>query len=432
MLINLPTEIILNIIDNFNDCRDVLALYCYDKYTQFIIDNHVNHIVAKLINNNIPHYYQMAQILKSCYRFKYNNIKDLHFIVIFVFENSKNDIIKNSNDFIKYRLNNNKIDNYYILRVFQKFTHNEALKTVHHLKINQIFNMVNLTKKGYNVNDAFEAAKTLNKEGIDKMLLIMQRGLNILNSIRVVDSFDDTGIEKVFELIKKNIPVENAIDAVEDLNDELIEVMLYLFRNGVDADTARCAASVFINEAKQNQLIYLINKGVEKDLVLDIIEHFDEEQITAIKDLMNIGVNCDIACNLIQLSDKSQLLSSDGCINRIMNLYKKGLDNHKLNHLINEFTEEQINKFSDLMNKNINYSIAIDAIEMFDESQTNKLIHLVNNNNISSETAFNSIIIFDDYQLNEFIKITNNGINEMDAFNIIKYKNEPNYKKVKK
>ncbi len=357
MLVNLPQEIILNIIEKLNDCRDILAFYYYDKIIKNIIDDNLNNIVSKLIKNNTSNYYQMSIILKSCYRFQKKYIKDLILIGLFIFNNSKDKINNNSLDFYNYRFNNNKIYNYYRLRVFQNFNHQEAIKALRNLNINQILNMIYLIKMNHSINDAFEAASCLDKDGIQKMLLIIKRGIKIIDAVRMVNNLNDNGIEKTFELINKNIPVKNAIDAVEDLNDELIENMLYLFNNGVDADTARYVSSIFINENEQNEFIYLINKNVDKDLALDIIDKFNEEQIAIIKELMNIGINCNLACNIIQIFNET---SND--INIIIKSYKNGLnnDNDKLHYLINTFDIDEILHICSLMEQGFDYDTALD------------------------------------------------------------------------
>ncbi len=413
MIINtLPYELTLNILTMFTDIRDIIALSKSNKDINKIIIKNLNYIIKNIIKNNKLSYPQMSILISCCYNEQHdykNKIYNIKGICEFISNVSKEIIIKELNDLnenIKkeenqeYRVINNEI-------IPLSKTHDEIYKMYYHCRINKIFEhgdalttSINLTWEdflkanfylgmGFKPNDAIDAA-ILPDEAIIKMHMLIKNNIGISNAIHCVIELSDEDITKMLSLVKRGISPDNAIDIVGEFEDNEIEIISNFINEGIDYMVARDI--VFYPEEYHNIILKLNHKKINMEMIIDVIENYDEEQINWFVIMIDNEIDKDFALEVIKDDD-----IDEDKFNEFIELIKIKIECKMARTIVKKFESINIIKFIAIINHNVDVEIAFDVIDLFNDKQITKFLILVNDG-FDGKNSYDMVMLYDDNQ----------------------------------
>jgi hypothetical protein len=407
----LPYELTLNILTMFTDIRDIIALTKSNKDINKIFIKNINYVIKSLIKNNKFSYQQMSILISSCYYKQHNyknKIYNIKSVCEFISNVSKEIIIKELNDLndkIKeeenqeYRVIDNEI-------IPLSKTHNEIYKMYYHCRINKnlehsdaLTASINITWQdflkvnfylgmGYKPNDAIDVAIFTDEEVI-KMNMLIKNKIGISNAIRCVIELSDEDITKMLSLVKRGLSSDNAIDIVE-FEDDLIEIICNFINEGIECKVAKDI--VFYPEEYHNIILKLNRKKINMEMIIDVIENYDEEQINWFVIMIDNEINKDFALEVIKDDDMDE-----DKFNEFIELIKIKIECKMARTIVQKFESINIIKFIAIINHNVDTEIAYDVIDLFDDKQITKFLILVNDG-IDGNTAYDMVMLYDDNQ----------------------------------
>ena len=420
----LPYELTLNILTMFTDIRDIIALSKSNKDINKIIIKNLNYVIKSIIINNKFSYPQMSTLISSCYNKKHNyknNIYNIKTASEFISNVSKEIIIKELNDLndkIKeeenqeYRVIDNEI-------IPLSKTHNEIYKMYYHCRINKklehsdaLTTSINLTWKdfikanfylgmGYKIYDAIDAA-ILTDEEVIKMNMLIKNKIDITNAIRCVIELSDDDITKMLSLVKRGISPDNAIDIVGEFEDDLIEIICNFINEGIEYTVAKDI--VFYPEEYHNIILKLNRKNINMEMIIDVIENYDDEQINWFVIMIDNEIDKDFSLEVIKDDDVDE-----DKFNEFIELIKIKIECKMARTIVKKFESINIIKFIAIINHNIDVEIAYDVIDLFNDKQITKFLILVNDG-FDGNTAYDMVMLYDDEQRTMCSIFIKNGI----------------------
>jgi hypothetical protein len=223
---------------------------------------------------------------------------------------------------------------------------------VDELTDDEIENMRKLMIDGIDSNNARQCS-IYNEENRRIIVYLYRKNVDIYITRSIIELIDYR-INGFIELIDNNVDINDACRAVydESINEEQFNEFINLIKNKIKFNLAFVIAKNF-NSAEIIKFMTIIDFGVDADIAYDVVDIFEDNQISEFLKLVSDGYNNESVYDIVLLYNNNQRI-----------LCKEFIKNNLSYNLIESYNEEQITKFLKLINEdNIDFNNAKNIID---------------------------------------------------------------------